>query len=172
MAPTPAPTGSNSSLTTIHITDENDFALLLPTRPGELISDAESDAQAYCSTTTGPVCSNIMSAGFIKAAAISKSPNNDWIQVTGCIDPSKMSLSPDDEGGQLDVRFPNGAQCMYGGYGASFIEQVEPATGRFCLRCCASENDQTNCNSHQDRGGCLVAIPGKYDFPESGVSCS
>lgn len=40
MAPTPAPTGSGSSLTTVHITDENDFALLLPTR-----SDGESDIE-------------------------------------------------------------------------------------------------------------------------------
>lgn len=67
-----------------------------------------------------------MSAGFITAAAISKSPNNDWIQVTGCIDPSKMSLAPDDDGGQFDVRFPNGAQCVYGGYAASFIQQLVP----------------------------------------------
>lgn len=32
VAPTPSPTGSGSSLTTVHITDENDFALMLPTR--------------------------------------------------------------------------------------------------------------------------------------------
>ena len=31
--PTPAPTGSNSPLTTVHITDESDFALLLPKKP-------------------------------------------------------------------------------------------------------------------------------------------
>lgn len=29
-SPTPAPTGSRSPLTTVHITDESDFALLLP----------------------------------------------------------------------------------------------------------------------------------------------
>lgn len=33
-APTPSPTASGSSLTTVHITDENEFALLLPTRQG------------------------------------------------------------------------------------------------------------------------------------------
>lgn len=43
-------------------------------------------------------------------------------QVTGCLDASKSSLDPSDTGGQFDVRFPNGAQCAYGGYGASFIQ--------------------------------------------------
>lgn len=43
-------------------------------------------------------------------------------QVTGCINPAKSLLDPADEGGQLDVRYPNGAQCTFGGYGASFIE--------------------------------------------------
>lgn len=42
--------------------------------------------------------------------------------MTGCLDISKSILDPSDDGGQLDVRFPNGAQCSFGGYGASFIE--------------------------------------------------
>ena len=32
-APTPAPTGDPNPLTTVHVTDESDFALLLPNRP-------------------------------------------------------------------------------------------------------------------------------------------
>lgn len=44
-------------------------------------------------------------------------------QVTGCLDPTHSLLSPSDDGGQFDVRFPNGAQCTFGGYAASFIEQ-------------------------------------------------
>src|ERR1700742_4973160 len=111
-------------------------------------------------------------------------------QVTGCVDPTHFpGMSPSDEGGQFDVRYPNGAQCTFGGYGASFIEQcvfrrsrwpkfaqlayqtirrIEPSSRRFCLRCCSTENDQINCNSHMDRQGCLSAIPGTYDFPELG----
>jgi hypothetical protein len=117
------------------------------------------------------------------------------VQVTGCLDPSKSTLDPSDAGGQLDVRFPNGAQCTFGGYGASFIElcvyshlsslrsdwrlharlplrSVEPALNRFCLRCCRDKNDQKNCNSHRDRMGCENAVPGTYDFPELGVRCA
>ncbi len=34
MRPTPEPTGASSTTTTVHITDEHDFALLLPNQPG------------------------------------------------------------------------------------------------------------------------------------------
>ncbi|KAL5497777.1 hypothetical protein ACEPAH_2708 [Sanghuangporus vaninii] len=169
-APTPAPTADGSSDTTVYINDEDDFALLLPNIPGELISDAESDGVSFCMSDG---CSRAMPDGFITAAAVERAPDGaSWIQVTGCIDPSKSTLTSSDAGGQFDVRFPNGAQCTFGGYGVSFIEQVEPSANRFCLRCCANENDQTNCNSHQDRAGCLIAIPGTYDFPDKGVSCA
>ena len=61
--------------------------------------------------------------------------NHEAIQVTGCIDPSKSPLRSSDEGGQFDVRFPNGAQCTFGGYNASFIEQCVDLTlhHRACL---------------------------------------
>ena len=38
LAPTPAPTGSRSSDTTVFINDENDFAMLLPQRSGGILS--------------------------------------------------------------------------------------------------------------------------------------
>lgn len=113
-----------------------------------------------------------MQDGFIMAAAVRSADDGSWVQVTGCINPAKSLLDPADEGGQLDVRYPNGAQCTFGGYGASFIELVEPALNRFCLRCCASPDDQVNCNSHRDRLGCEIAIPGQYSFPEAGVDCT
>ncbi|KAG1788743.1 uncharacterized protein HD556DRAFT_1244784 [Suillus plorans] len=167
-APTPQPTGPSSVSTTVHITSVTDFALLLPSRDGEYISDAESDATAYC--TNGSGCQNTFPAGFVTGATISEASDGSYIQITGCLDPGKFQFAQDDAGGQMDVRFPNGAKCTFGGYGASFIEQVEPSANRFCLRCCASANDQANCNSHNDKAGCPVAVPGTYDF--DGVSCS
>lgn len=167
-APTPQPTGPSSVSTTVHITSVTDFALLLPSRDGELISDAESDATAYC--TDGSGCQNTFPAGLITGAIVSEASDRSYIQITGCLDSSKFYFAKDDAGGQMDVRFPNGAKCTFGGYGASFIEQVEPSANRFCLRCCASENDQVNCNSYNDKAGCPVAVPGTYDF--DGVSCS
>ncbi|KAH7887224.1 hypothetical protein F5I97DRAFT_1874181 [Phlebopus sp. FC_14] len=166
--PTPEPTGPSSSSTTVYITDENNFALLLPANDGELISEAESDGIAYC--TSGSGCSNAFPDGFITGAAVTQAGDGSYIQITGCLDSSRFHFALGDDGGQFDTRFPNGAQCTFGGYGASFIEQVEPSANRFCLRCCKSDNDQQNCNSHQDRAGCLVAVPGTYDFPS--VSCS
>ncbi|KIP05941.1 hypothetical protein PHLGIDRAFT_481669 [Phlebiopsis gigantea 11061_1 CR5-6] len=174
LRPTPAPTGNPQAGTTVHIASEHDFALLLPGRHGELISDAEADGVALCTPGSGDsACTGSrMQDGFIAAAAVAHADDGSWIQVTGCLDVSKSHLDPSDEGGQFDVRFPNGAQCTFGGYAASFIEQVEPGTSRFCLRCCASANDQVHCNSHRDREGCVNAIPGTYDFPEVGVSCN
>ncbi|KAI0783736.1 hypothetical protein C8Q75DRAFT_795274 [Abortiporus biennis] len=171
--PTPSPTGQPSPSLTVHITDEKDFALILPDKTSELISDAEADGTAFCSPAgAGEACGRRMNEGFITAAAVNRAEDGSWIQITGCLDVSKSGLAPSDDGGQFDVRFPNGAQCTFGGYGASFIEQVEPSVNRFCLRCCSSENDQINCNSHRDRSGCPVAIPGQYSFPSLGVDCS
>ncbi|KAH9848752.1 hypothetical protein C2E23DRAFT_738830 [Lenzites betulinus] len=170
--PTPEPTGESSASTTVHIIDEHDFALLLPNRPGELISDAESDGVAFCTPESADAgCSRRVSDGFIRAAAVTTADDGSYIQVTGCLDVSKSSLDASDSGGQFDVRFPNGAQCTFGGYGASFIQLVEPAANRFCMRCCTQHGDQINCNSHQDRAGCQAAIPGTYAFPALGVTC-
>ncbi|KAI0687575.1 hypothetical protein C8Q76DRAFT_803516 [Earliella scabrosa] len=172
LRPTPEPTGPSSQSTTVHITDEHDFALILPNRAGELISDAESDGVAFCTPgSTDAACSQRVQEGFIRAAKVETSEDGGYIQVTGCLDTSKSTLDPTDEGGQFDVRYPDGAQCSFGGYGASFIQLVEPALNRFCLRCCSAHDDQVNCNSHQDRAGCETAIPGTYSFPELGVSC-
>ncbi|KII88076.1 hypothetical protein PLICRDRAFT_111777 [Plicaturopsis crispa FD-325 SS-3] len=121
MSPTPAPTGSSSPDTTVYITDEKNFALMLPKNPGEMISDAESDGVAFCAPGNAD-CTNKLPDGFITAAAFSKSPDNAWVQVTGCLDSSKFHFAAEDHGGQFDVRFPNGAQCTFGGYAASFIE--------------------------------------------------
>ncbi|KAG5732862.1 hypothetical protein E4T56_gene7979 [Termitomyces sp. T112] len=173
--PTPDPTGDPSSLTTVHINSATDFSLILPKIPGELIGAAEKDdGLAYSSPNSDPSSCDgrHFMDGFITAAAYSRSDDGAYVQVTGCLNPTKFHLDPSDEGGQFDVRYPNGAQCTFGGYGASFIELVEPRLNRFCIRCCASPNDQTNCNSHQDRMGCMTAIPGIYEFPELGVSCT
>ena len=102
--PTPEPTGEPSTETTIFITGENDFALLLPATPGgmfefvlvtgvpprsnpsfiiELVSDAESNAKAFCTPgSSGYPCMNKMPDGFVTAAALASANDNSWIQVT------------------------------------------------------------------------------------------
>ncbi|KAG5639063.1 hypothetical protein H0H81_007321 [Sphagnurus paluster] len=121
--PTPEPTGDPSQSTTVHITSNSDFSLILPDTPGELIGDAEAHGKSYCTPgSSAPDCINKFGEGFITAAAYEASDDGAYVQVTGCIDPTKFHLDPTDGGGQFDVRYPNGAQCTYGGYGASFIE--------------------------------------------------
>ncbi|OAX38786.1 hypothetical protein K503DRAFT_690929, partial [Rhizopogon vinicolor AM-OR11-026] len=132
-----------------------------------LISDAENDGVPCCTSSFG--CQNSFSDGFITGTTISRASDGSYIQITGCMDSSRFYFAQRGTGGQMNVRFLNAAQCTFGGYGASFIEQVEPSASRFCLRCCASENDQVNCNSYNDEAGRPVAVPGTYDFP--GVSC-
>ncbi|KAF8431093.1 hypothetical protein L210DRAFT_3561208 [Boletus edulis BED1] len=166
--PTPEPTGDASASTTVYVYGPNAFALLLPQNSGEMVSDAEEGGIAYC--TDGSGCGNPFPNGLITGAAYSASADGSYVQITGCMDSSKFPFADNDDGGQFDVRYPNGAQCTFGGYGASFIEQVEPSANRFCLRCCKSANDQQNCNSHQDRAGCPVAVPGTYEFGEVGCS--
>jgi hypothetical protein len=101
--PTPEPTGEPSIETTVFITDENVFALLLPATPGgmfefvlvtgvrprsnliiiELVSDAENNAKAFCTPGSSSYpCKNKMPDGFITAAALASANDNSWIQVT------------------------------------------------------------------------------------------
>ena len=100
--PTPEPTGESSDETTVFITGENDFALLLPAMSGgmfesvlltswatiepfiitELVSDAETDAKSFCTPDgSSYLCKNRMPGGFITAAALAKASDDSWIQV-------------------------------------------------------------------------------------------
>ncbi|KAG9308205.1 hypothetical protein JVU11DRAFT_12218 [Chiua virens] len=118
--PTPEPTGGASTSTTVYIQGANMFALLLPQTSGEMVSDAEEDGVAYC--TEGSGCGNPFPNGFIIGAAYSAADDGSYVQITGCMDTSTFPFASNDDGGQFDTRFPNGAQCTFGGYGASFIE--------------------------------------------------
>ncbi|KIY71045.1 hypothetical protein CYLTODRAFT_435415 [Cylindrobasidium torrendii FP15055 ss-10] len=174
MKPTPSPTGPDVDETTIHITSTTDFALLAP-RTNELtIGNSENEAVAFCHPGSTGVCTQTFPEGFVTAAAMETADDGSYIQITGCIDNTQWTsnIQPGDEGGQNDVRYPQGAKCEFGGYAASFIQLLEPALGRFCIRCCKTEGDQEHCNSHNDRNGCETAIPGTYSFPENGVDCA
>ena len=104
LRPTPQPTGNPTHATTVHITSNNDFALLLPgtargmciplsihqiqsrrfNHHAELISDAESDGVSYCTGNTSEAsCADRPSfpAGFISAAVVHESDDGSWIQV-------------------------------------------------------------------------------------------
>ncbi|KAF8317403.1 hypothetical protein DL93DRAFT_2055549 [Clavulina sp. PMI_390] len=77
-------------------------------------------------------------------------------QISGCINTSHLSrLNPNDEGGQFD----SSAFCILPGNNVRgyYVQQFEPAQNRFCIRCCADNND---CPHTNDTKGCEVALPG------------
>ncbi|KAF8554116.1 hypothetical protein OG21DRAFT_1126313 [Imleria badia] len=74
------------------------------------------------------------------------------LQITGCTLASFL-LRTTTMASNLTSGTPTVHSARFGGYGASFIAQVEPSANRFCLRCCESADDQQSCNSHQDRAG-------------------
>ncbi|KAF9014608.1 hypothetical protein BDZ89DRAFT_1166761 [Hymenopellis radicata] len=90
--------------TTIHINDRDDFAILAPATPSQSIADAENDAIAFCSSGSSRQCDNIIPDGFITAAAVEYADDGSYVQITGCIDPSKFDMSPTDDGGQIGTQ--------------------------------------------------------------------
>ena len=106
--------------------------------------------------------------------------------MTGCIRPEKLSrLNPNDAGGQYDssggaggTGNPQGSQCL--GYN-HYVELVEPAGPRACIKCCDDPRDcptnkgerhlarvsglfllLTRIRLRADTQGCPNVIPGNY----------
>jgi hypothetical protein len=144
---------------TVSIHDAKDFCLLLP-RPHESVADGESDATAYCTKPQKDAPgAHTLAAGGLKSVHLKSTPKH-WVQVTGKLVPSKLGLSSKDEGGQYDNHgkgSPAGATCA--GW-PHFVELVEPAESRYCIRCCESTSD---CPTGRSTAGCPALIPGNYN---------
>ncbi|KAG6888860.1 hypothetical protein C0995_005281 [Termitomyces sp. Mi166 len=129
--PTPDPTGDPSSSTTVHLNNEWDFSILLPGNPGGKLTP-HYIIYDYLVTLDQSLSAMRKWVMPWHTARLNQTPptatGNDFQKVTGCLNPTKFHLDPSDDGGQFDVRYPNGAQCTYGGYGASFIELITADT--------------------------------------------
>jgi len=87
-----------------------------------------------------------------------------YAQLTGCIRPENLSrLNPGDAGGQYDSSGgaggqgnPQGSVCL--GYN-HYVELVEPAGPRACIKCC---DDPADCPTNKDTSGCPNVIKGNY----------
>ncbi|KAF7726217.1 hypothetical protein EC973_009015 [Apophysomyces ossiformis] len=141
--------------TTVYIDSQTQsFCLFLPpaNATDRLISDNEKLAVAYC---TDPSEGQLQFPdGFIVSSHFNKT--QDFVQVTGAIDPSKAQLNPNDQGGQFDTRAPQGASCE--GY-QYFINLIEPAEYDYCIRCCHTKE---YCNAGASQDGCRKLIDGNY----------
>ena len=123
------------------ITSANDFCTMLPGYGVYPVAPNEGCASVYCygaASKLGPP----MPKGYILSANYAVSPNNSYVQVTGCIDSSVWGQNPTDEGGQMDSHgWPYSCQGW-----KKFVSLIEPASNTYCIRCC-SEDNNVDCNT-------------------------
>ncbi|CAO3641992.1 unnamed protein product [Cunninghamella blakesleeana] len=145
------------------VASATDFCLFLPP-PGlvnVVLSDYEWNSEAYCMGSTPKATNaNKLADGFILSSHYVVT--DEYVQVTGQIDPAKAGLIPTDDGGQCDIAAPKGSSCDGWQY---YVNLIEPANNIFCMRCC---NDQVNCNRGISQKGCGRIVPGDYSGPLTG----
>lgn len=145
------------------VVDSTNFCVMLPP-PGEMsapLSDNEWDSQAYClGDTPKAIDANTLPDGFIQSAHYVAT--DEYVQVTGQFDPTKIGLNPADDGGQTDIMAPKGSSCAGWKY---YVNLIEPSGNTYCMRCC---NDTKNCNRGISEKGCAHIIPGDYSGPMNG----
>ncbi|KAG0305229.1 hypothetical protein BGZ97_001180 [Linnemannia gamsii] len=136
------------------ITSANDFCTMLPGYGVYPVAPNEGCASVYCygaASKLGPP----MPKGYILSANYAVSPNNSYVQVTGCIDSSVWGQNPTDDGGQMDSHgWPYSCQGW-----KKFVSLIEPASNTYCIRCC-SEDNNVDCNTSISTKGCWNVVPG------------
>ncbi|KAI9023560.1 hypothetical protein CLU79DRAFT_701316 [Phycomyces nitens] len=142
------------------VVDANNFCMFMPPADSvnRNIADTEWNAEAFCigkapkATNAGKLNDNfILSAHYLAT--------DTYVQVTGQIDPVKGNLNVTDDGGQYDIKAPDGSSCA--GW-LFYVNLVEPTIGTYCMRCC---NDSRTCNRGISEKGCAHIIPGDYSGP-------
>ncbi|KAG0166659.1 hypothetical protein DFQ28_008604 [Apophysomyces sp. BC1034] len=145
------------------VVDATNFCVFLPPEDSQdrIISNTEWNAQAFCMGNT-PKATNAgkIPEGFIKSAHYVAT--DQYVQITGQIDPAKARLDPKDDGGQYDIKAPNGSSCAGWQF---YVNLIEPTTNTWCMRCC---NDKRTCNRGISEKGCQHIIPGDYSGPMDG----
>ncbi|KAI9275554.1 hypothetical protein BDA99DRAFT_420263, partial [Phascolomyces articulosus] len=139
------------------VVDANNFCTFLPPTDStdRVVSDTEWNALPFCmGNTPAATGAGKIPDGFIQSAHFVAT--DDYVQVTGQIDPSKANLLTTDWGGQYDIKAPNPSECA--GYNF-YVNLIEPASFTYCIRCC---NDEANCNRGISEKGCAHIIPGDY----------
>ncbi|CAA7267491.1 unnamed protein product [Cyclocybe aegerita] len=154
----------------VYVTDANLFCMIMPRNPNTNIGDSEvpGGMKTYCSpagrysSLQGQLPPDFWSNVEFKTGYSSRGAR--FAQLTGCIRPEKLSrLNPNDPGGQYDSSGgaggqgnPQGSKCL--GYN-HYVELVEPADRRACIKCCDNFDD---CPLHLDTSGCPAVIQGNY----------
>jgi len=154
----------------VYVTDATSFCMIMPRDPHTNIGDSEHPGgmKTYCSpagrysTQQGQLPADFWSNVAFKSGTSSRGAR--YAQLTGCIRPEKLSrLNVNDGGGQYDssggaggLGNPQGSKCL--GYN-HYVELVEPADRRACIKCCDNFDD---CPLNKDQSGCPAVIQGNY----------
>ncbi|KAH8554180.1 hypothetical protein BGW37DRAFT_483729 [Umbelopsis sp. PMI_123] len=147
------------------IVDSSNFCIFLPPvgSADVNIADTETYATVRCmGSTPQAIGAGTLPSGFILSAHYVET--SAYVQITGQIDPAKAGLNVSDDGGQYDVKAPDGSSCAGWQY---YVNLIEPSGNDYCIRCC---NDTVNCNRGISQAGCARIVPGDYSGP--GVSTS
>ena len=142
----------------IAIDNSKSFCLIIPPNAGDNIADKEPDGIAAClGNPAGALPTKPMPDGLIQSAHYLKT--DDYVQVTGKINPSAYKLNPNDDGGQWDDAswgiLPKSGCVGYGAYLEYF------SANQYCVRCCKDPKSES-CNASYDTRGCQAGIPGDY----------
>ncbi|CAE6408999.1 unnamed protein product [Rhizoctonia solani] len=137
---------------TVYVTDANTYCMIMPRYDNTNIGDSEypGGTQTFCSSngqydsSQGVIPNNFWSNIDFESGTSSRGAR--YAQLTGCIRPETLSrLNPDDGGGQYDSSGgdggqgnPQGSVCL--GYN-HYVELVEPAENRACIKCCDNYDD-------------------------------
>ncbi|CCO33930.1 hypothetical protein BN14_08017 [Rhizoctonia solani AG-1 IB] len=155
---------------TVYVTDANKFCMIMPRDAHTDIGDSEHPGgmKTYCSPngkydpSQGQLPGNFWSNVAFKTGTSSRGAR--YAQLTGCIRPETLDrLNVNDGGGQYDSSGgdggkgnPQGSVCL--GYN-HYVELVEPADRRACIKCCDNYND---CPLDKDTSGCPAVVQGNY----------
>jgi len=156
----------------VYVTDLDFFCMIMPRDPHTNIGDSKHPGgmKTYCSShgryssQQGQLPVDFWNG--VEFETGGGSNGGRFAQLTGCINPATLSrLNPADAGGQYDSSggvdgqgIPQGSICL--GYN-HYVEVVEPARSRACIKCC---DDPADCPTNMDTKGCPNVIPGDYFY--------
>ncbi|KAI7944619.1 hypothetical protein MJO28_010314 [Puccinia striiformis f. sp. tritici] len=151
----------------VKIGTKDDFCLVVPKDQFTNIGDSERPGgeAVWCqdsNSKTSP-SAGVFNGKFWTDVEIS-TPKDGVIQMTGCINVNTCDrLNPNDAGGQYDSNGGadgrgNPANSYCANY-HTYVQLIEPAGNRACIRCCQNAAD---CNLSNDERGCPIVVPGNY----------
>ncbi|KIJ55622.1 carbohydrate-binding module family 13 protein [Sphaerobolus stellatus SS14] len=157
----------SSSCQNVYINAVDDFCLFAPPSLGS-IGDTERLEVSWC-TKAGRGTRVIPNGAF---SGVHFVKTNDYVQITGVGDFTKINIPKGDAGGELDPHGADGNGNPIGGlvFGNSFGVNTQYhewtqfiSDSEFCIRACTGPNAAQLCQHIYDEMGCFWNMPANYD---------